>query len=295
MKIEAAISAAQNAATVGNLDPNRADDLNDVVGLYGVTGRQEVFAQALAETGNQSLAYRRAYRPSINTKPGVIWTNGYNVARLPQVAARTATIREDMAKTAVANRNVLVAFLWRRILADRRQLINHVRRCCRYCYGGERHQYQWKDELEYALECAKILDANMAGQGQKHFVPIMMPTDEGGYGFDPHREPEPTCDSQHCMGDGSGKTVIVDTTTLQGDAALIYEGVKETAQGIEIKVADRNADMLMLAKLQGWSIDKVEGTLAGLGAAGAKDPATYEIPAAATTEEVTRRYLAAVS
>jgi phage terminase small subunit len=196
---------------------------------------------------------------------------------------------EAVAAETVANKAQLIKFLWDRIMADRRELINHVRRCCRCCYGTN-HQHQWVDEDEFT----NALDA-----WTKNVDPVdgsskePMPSAEGGYGFDPHKEPDVTCTSPDCMGDGHGKTVIADTTKLEGAAALIYEGVKETAQGIEIKLADRNADIQQLSKLLGWSVDKMEGAI-NTGNGALPDEA-YNIPSTSTPEEASRKYLALVS
>lgn len=286
------MSNATSTMETPSAGPARVGDApQDSAQTQELTVKQEAFAQALVTTGSRTLAYRRAYNVAVNTKPGTIWKNASDLAALPHVQARVRVLLEAAAAATVANKAELVKFLWDRIHADRRDVINHVRRCCRHCYG-ERHQYQWKDEDEYAMELAQVLDNN-AGLAEDSKARKPIPTDVGGYGFDPHREPELTCDSPQCMGDGVGKTIIADTTTLQGSAALIYEGVKETAQGIEIKLADRNADIQQLSKLLGWSVDKVEGHIGG--PRGALPPDAYDIPSTATPEEASRRYLALVS
>lgn len=222
-----------------------------------LTDKQEAFAVALVETGNMSLAYRRAYSVGIMTKANTIWKNAQIVANMPHVAARVHALQEARAAGMVFSKQTLANFLWRRILADRGQLINHRRTCCRCCHG-DGNAYQWKDEMEYATACAQAV-AQMTA----------MPTADGGFGYDPHREPNPECSQGNCLGDGIGKTVIQDTRNLTGDAALIYEGVKETAQGIEVKVADRATDAGLLMKLLGWSTSDLEGALRGAAAGGA--------------------------
>lgn len=254
-----------------------------------LTPKQEAFCLALVETGNRALAYRRAYGIPVNTKPAWIWKAASELAALPHVRAQVAKLMEAAASATVANKAQLIKFLWDRIHADRREVINHVRRCCRCCHGIN-HQRQWVDEMEYAEAVQKVANENMMLEEPKRKE---LPTDEGGYGFDPHREPDVTCTSADCMGDGHGKTIIADTTKLEGAAALIYEGVKETAQGIEIKLADRNADITQLAKLLGWSIDKVEGSLNT--SPGSLPAEAYNIPSTATPEEASRKYLALVS
>lgn len=259
-----------------------------------LTHKQEAYCVALIELSSRPMAYRRAYNVGPLTKPGTVWEECKRLEANPAIIRRLNELRDLAAANTTVSKQRLIQFLWDRIMADRRDVINHVRRCCRHCWGGDLHQYQWKDEMEFIMASAEVLvwNANFPeGDDPKR---KREPTDEGGYGFDPHREPNPTCDSDQCMGDGMGKTVIADTTQLVGAAALIYEGVKETAQGLEIKLADRNADMVMLSKLLGWSVEKVDSTVRN--AMGGKElPADmYDIPSTASPEEASRRYLSLV-
>lgn len=249
MEHNLATMPAPDPATVGVVLLPRA--------LDALTDKQEAFCVALVDTGNMSLAYRRAYNVSVMAKSNTVWKNAQEVANLPHVAARVRALQEAAAASMVFSKQRLVDFLWRRILADRGQLINHRRICCRHCHG-DGNAFQWLDESEYAQACVRAL-----AQMQE------IPSCDGGFGFDPHREPNPECMHMECLGDGRGKTVIQDTTKLTGDAALIYEGVKETAQGIEVKVADRAGDIALLMKLTGWSVGDLEGALRGAAAGGA--------------------------
>lgn len=262
---------------------------DDTPTLQALTPKQEAFCYALVETGNRALAYRRAYDIPVNTKPAWIWKESSLLAQAPHVRAKIAQLMEAAASKTVANKAQLIKFLWDRIHVDRRELINHVRRCCRHCFGVN-GQYQWTDEMEYAQAVQQAHNDNML---LDEAARKELPTDEGGYGFDPHKEPSVTCAHPACMGDGFGKTVIVDTTKLQGAAATVYEGVKETKNGIELIMASVKDDIAMLSKLLGWSIDKVEGSLNTN--PGALPDEAYNIPSTATPEEASRKYLALVS
>lgn len=259
-----------------------------------LTPKQEAYCLALIELGNRGQAYRRAYDVGPTTKPATVWRECVRLEANPAIIKRLNELRDLAAANTTVSKQRLIQFLWDRIMADRRDVINHVRRCCRHCWGGDVHQFQWKDEMEYCNALAAAIDFN-SPLPEDSPLRKPLPTDEGGYGFDPHREPNPTCDSDMCMGDGVGKTVVADTTQLVGAAALIYEGVKETTQGLEIKLADRNADMVMLSKLLGWSVEKVDSTVRN--AMGGKElPADmYDIPSTASPEEASKRYLTVVT
>lgn len=244
------------------------------------------------ETGNRSLAYRRAYNCAVTTKPGTIWKEASEISQRPHVQRFVRALQEHAAASTVASKAQLIQMLWDRILADRRELVQHKRYNCRHCYGT-RGEFQWKDETEYAMAMCAVLDFNAKLPPEAH-KPI--PTDVGGYGFNAHAEPNPGCEKPGCMGDGHGMTVVADTTRLTGGAALIYEGVKETKDGIQVLIADRKDDIVLLSKLLGWSVEKIEGKIDGLtGRAAPLSDEAYNIPSTSTPEEAAKRYLALVS
>lgn len=230
-----------------------------------LTDKQEAFAVAYHDTGNMTIAYRRAYNVSPMSKPGWVYNEASKMAAHPGVARRVRALQEATAAEGIASKAQLINFLWRRILADRSKLIRRVVRNCRCCYGVG-HKYQWKDTAEWAEAYAKVMDENA---GLEPALRKPFPDDAGGFGFDAHREPNPDCDVAPCMGEGHGTTVITDTSKLEGDATLIYEGIKETAQGIEVKLADRSSDINLLLKVTGWAVSDLEGMLRGAAAGGA--------------------------
>jgi len=273
--------------TVGDAPANPAD----CALAHGLTPKEEAYARALVETGNRSLAYRRAYKPAVTAKPGSIWAMASEIAQRPRVGAFIRQLQEAAAAKTTANKAQLIQFLWDRIMADRRELMQHHKYNCRYCHG-QRGQWQWKDDMEYAMALAAAIDANSKLKPDEQKA---LPTDEGGYGFNPHADPNPGCEHDRCMGHGIERTVFADTSSLTGAAALCYEGMKVTAQGIEMKIADRATDIAQLAKLLGWSVDKVKDAADAPGAIGGRNPEDYDIPSTATPEEAAKRYLALVS
>lgn len=232
--------------------------------LLPLTDKQEAFCLAFLEHGNLSLAYRSAFEV-VTKNRHTVHVDASRLAQLPQVSYRIAQLKEAAASRSVASKAQLIDFLWRRIRADRAALITHVQLCCRHCYGSG-HKFQWVDDLEYATAYAQWMTR---GQKDENGNSCNPPDYEGGFGFDPHLPPAATCTAVPCLGFGQGRTVITDTTTLTGDVALIYEGVKETDKGIEIKVADRNADIALFLKLTGYGTDELEGMLRGAAAGGA--------------------------
>lgn len=247
-----------------------------------LTDKQENFARLLVELGNQTMAYRAAYDVAPTTPRVFSNSEASKVANLPHVRLRVAQYREAAAAQSVASKAQLIDFLWRRINADRNQLITHVQLCCRHCYGAD-HKYQWTDDLEYATAYTAWMNRGQKDEKNNTCEP---PDYDGGFGFDPHLPPAATCTAVPCLGFGQGRTIITDTTTLTGDAALIYEGVKETEKGIELKLADRGSDIALFLKLTGYASDELEGMLRGAAAGGAMGGAAGATAAQAVVEKV---------
>lgn len=135
---------------------------------------------------------------------------------------------------------------WDIATADPNELVQFQRVCCRHCHGID-HAYQWKSEDEFERA---IISAHLNKQ-----VP---PTDDGGYGFNPKRDPHPDC--PECHGDGHGQVHAADTRKLAGGARLLYDGVKTTRDGFEIKMQDRSKALEAVAKHLGMFKEKVELT-----------------------------------
>ena len=121
--------------------------------------------------------------------------------------------------------------LYTMLTADVSEIVEHRRENCRHCHGID-HKYQWKDEAEHERVCREIT-AN--AQGEK----VELPPTDGGFGFDPHAMPNADC--PNCGGEGYGRTHIHDTRFLSPGARMLYAGVKETQNGIEVKLNDQLA------------------------------------------------------
>ncbi|WP_198536599.1 terminase small subunit [Paenibacillus sp. DMB5] len=120
---------------------------------------------------------------------------------------------------------------WREVAtADPNEIIQHRRVCCRHCFGRN-HEYQWVDAEEYerAVNAAKAI----AKKGKSP----ALPSDVGGYGFDPIIRPYPKC--PQCHGEGHGQLHVADTRDLSPGARALYAGAKYTANGLEIKLNDQ--------------------------------------------------------
>ncbi|MEC4569335.1 terminase small subunit [Paenibacillus sp. CMAA1739] len=147
---------------------------------------------------------------------------------------------------------------WDIATADPNDIIHLRRTCCRYCFGKE-HQYQWRDESEYEQAVQRAVnDAKQKSlEGGKEVQPII-PSNDGGYGFDKLERPHPKC--PNCLGEGREGVHIEDTRHLAGKAKLLYAGLKTTNAGIEIKMQDQGKALENVARHLGMFKDKVELT-----------------------------------
>ncbi len=152
-----------------------------------------------------------------------------------EIAKRQAALREQSELTA---RDILTE-LFLVATADPRDLVEFYRGACRHCYGTE-HKYQ-RTPQEFDNDLQHYLKENKAfakkGLCDLDEMGVFFDV-KGGMGFTPRRAPVIEC--PECFGEGVGYTYVKDTRTLSKGAARLYAGVKQTRDGIEMKM--RSAD-----------------------------------------------------
>ncbi len=178
-------------------------------------------------------AYRRAFKVTNQRTCEVNASRLLSLAKVKKYLAEQMDARLQRVK--VSQDNVFNR-LWGMFTADVNEIMEYRRECCRHCHG-KGFAFQWRDETEFRTACADVERNNHClEEGEK---PQSMPTDEGGYGFVKTESPHPEC--PNCNGEGYGHTHFHDTRFLSGDAARLFAGVKETQNGIEVKVHDQLA------------------------------------------------------
>ncbi|WP_426237559.1 terminase small subunit, partial [Pseudomonas sp. TWP3-2] len=134
-------------------------------------------------------------------------------------------------------------------MADPRELVEYVYKCCRCCHGKNFRYQMTPRELEARQERHKQLVAE--AKHEKRKPPVF---DElGGLGFDANRDPHPEC--PECNGNGIGQHVLKDTRHLSPGALVLYGGVKETKDGLEMKVYDNRPYLELLGRLYNMNIE----------------------------------------
>lgn len=137
--------------------------------------------------------------------------------------------------------------------ADPSKIVQQRRVNCRHCHGLG-YEYQWKAR-EYAEACDHEVRAAAASKPPR--LPEM-PDCSGGFGFRRTAEPNPDC--PECEGQGKEHVFIADTESLTGPERKLIAGIKQTRDGVEVKMRDQDGAMKMLATYAGLLIERKELT-----------------------------------
>lgn len=217
-----------------------------------LTPKELAFVAEYLRCENASEAYRKSHHykgdnanvlgPRLLAKAGI----------QAEIARRTAKKLEKMGLKA----DDVVERLTRIALADTTELSEHRVGSCRYCHGID-HEFQWRSQREFreALLAAKLKLPKKPSKNERD----ALPSDEGGFGYDQTRAPNPKC--PECNGLGMPFIRFADTTKLSPDAKLLFEAVEQTNTGLKLKITDRAKALDTLARHLGVLKEKVEHDL----------------------------------
>ena len=202
-------------------------------------------------SGNASDAYRRAGYSAKDVDvagPRLLGNVGV-AAAIKEGRARVVAKADEEFDIRLSD----VLFRLKQIASvDRNELTQYRRGACRYCHGIE-HHFQWKTPREFteAVELHKLKGEAAAAN---HLPPKM----EGGYGYKITADPNPDC--PECAGLGIGYTVFADTTKLSPGARILFGGVKETKNGLQVVMPGRLAALIAIGKHLGMFPERHEHT-----------------------------------
>jgi len=216
-----------------------------------LTPRERRFCEEyLVDLSQTHAAIRAGY-----SKNGARQT-GYNLMRRPLVCEEINRLMAARAERVKVTADEVLAELVAVMRADATEIAEVRRECCRYCHGiGHAYQFKSQRELEegrrqhaIALKRAKV------NKVPKAAWPVF--DESGGIGFNPSREPHPDC--PECHGDGWERVRLHDTRTLVGAARRLFDGVKQSKEGVETKVRDRTRAAELIGRHLGMFNDKLE-------------------------------------
>jgi phage terminase small subunit len=194
-----------------------------------VTPKEHLFIAEYLVSLNAADAYRKAgYSPKgANVEARKILTK-------PHIAAEIVRQLGERYKRLGIEADALLKRAETILTVDPRELIQHHHGACRYCYGND-HEYHWKTSREFREAC-KL--------GERTGEPML--TDVGGYGYRVTIPPKHDC--PECYGLGVSYVLYADTRALSPAAQILYEGIKKTRNGPELKMASKQEAFNLLAK-----------------------------------------------
>ncbi|WP_135506837.1 terminase small subunit [Roseovarius aestuariivivens] len=215
----------------------------------GLTWKRDAFCREYLKDRNATQAAIRAGYAEKAAKE-----QGYRLLTNAHIKAQINKLARERARQLEIEANDVLLRLWEKATADVNELVRVERRCCRYCHGVD-HEYQWKTAREFREHYDKEIRRQFGTDDPDKFVELGVkfdageripgiPTDAGGYGFDPTADPNPDC--PECAGEGIVHVVVADTREALSHP--LYEGVKQTKDGIEIKIADRAKALEQVAR-----------------------------------------------
>jgi len=210
-----------------------------------LTEKQRNFVELWLVHRNAHYAYEHAYEAS-RMNPATSYVNGCKLLKntkiAPVIEARLAALGETMDEET----GFSVQAAWREFMAlasANPDEVTGVRvGACRYCHGAD-HMYHWTP-AEYAMAVREAEIREIKG-GEA----VMYPDPQGGLDFDRTAPPDPAC--PECRGEGQLRQVPVDTSKLSPGGRALFAGVKPTANGLEIKLRDRDKALENAAKIIG--------------------------------------------
>jgi phage terminase small subunit len=169
----------------------------------------------------------------------------------PKVRANIERRMAAAADAAQVDAALVLSELYLTATGDPRELCSVTVDSCRYCWGIDGLRMWTRGEYKNALS-----DAASAGKPAPNF--------EGGLGFDPRKDPNPDC--VECAGRGVPYVSITPSKKLSRAATRLLQSVNQKKDGsIEVKLNDRMAATLALAKITGLLKERTELTGAGGG------------------------------
>lgn len=209
--------------------PETEKEFKEPACMEDLEPNEAIFVREYCRDRNAAAAAARA---GYSTKSA--HTLGPRVLSRPAVQAAVSEYMFALMGRSRLEAQDIVSYWSSIIKADPGDIVQHRRNCCRHCWGSN-HAYQYKPAefhkamIDHEHKRALILDKGGADIGEFQSV-------EGDW-FDGLLEPNAEC--PECFGDGVASVFVADTRKLGPEARALLAGVKETREGIEVKLHDK--------------------------------------------------------
>ncbi|WP_051257065.1 terminase small subunit [Brevundimonas aveniformis] len=218
--------------------------------LAALSIKQRLFVlEYLKDLNATQAAIRAGY--SLKTA----YSQGQRLLKNVEVSTVIARLAREREERIIGEADDVLRRLWQQFQADPREVVTVRRDACRFCHG-ERHKYQFtQPEWDLALEAheGELESARREGLDRARWpVP---PNPRGGVGFDPRKRPAGDCPG--CHGRGVAVLWLADLDDLSPGASRLVAGVKQTRDGIEVKLVDQMKVTELLARHHGLTREAV--------------------------------------
>jgi phage terminase small subunit len=220
-----------------------------------LTAKQEAFCQHYARYRGAAAAYMHAY--NVKTElPATIATNASKILANTKISQRWREIAAANTAATAATVSLGIKDIFEKlclqIVTDPRELMNVKTGNCRHCNGDE-FGYQWRTVSEFQKAFG---DWQAAAEKFGPLAAGDAPDISGGIGWRPFHAVNPEC--PECGGAGVSHASLKPSDEYSPGAAALFEGVKQTQHGIEVKTADKAKALEMAVRMLGGFDDKLE-------------------------------------
>lgn len=212
-------------------------------GEPGLTPSREKFATLIAKGETQTDAFLAAFPQARRWAKSTVYSKASTLAAEAKVRERISELMAAAAKANEADVAMVLKEYLTRLRADPRELTEVRVSACRHCWGrGHRRQFT-DGELDDARVRHEELRVACIAAGKDDPGEF---DERGGGGYSRALKPNPECPT--CGGDGEARVKLRDSSTYSEGAIALFGGVKETKEGIEVKLADRDHALMQVAR-----------------------------------------------
>jgi hypothetical protein len=220
-----------------------------------LTPKQRMFVKEyLVDLNATQAAIRAGYSEKTATVIAV-----ENLAK-PYIAAAIQAEMDKRADSTGITAEKVLKEIWNIASTDAGELVEHKVGCCRHCWGVDFKYQRTPNEYDQALEAFRAAHHAWvkAPQAFRNTNPEPVFNEAGGIGFNATRAPNPEC--PECFGEGVGRVIIKDTSNVPSHVKSLFAGVKQTQNGIEIKMHPKDRALEMLGRHLKLFTDQVKHT-----------------------------------
>jgi phage terminase small subunit len=224
----------------------------------GLADRHSAFVREyLVDFNGTQAAIRAGYSPR------TAGSQAHDLLKKPEIRSAIDVERQKLAEKLEITQTEILSRLWQTATGDVNDLAQVRQGACRFCWGHD-HAYQWKTTREYEEACAEAALSLSGGKAERVEALLAdpdafpgMPSASGGFGYRLTDGVNPDC--PECAGLGVTYTRLNDSAALGSHP--LYEGVKQTQHGIEVKIADRSKAIDQIAKILGLYQENVNHSI----------------------------------